>query len=95
MKRYNNVVINGENIDNNDIKLINNLLKKNDLLWLIEADILNADIEVKNNTLIWNNGLFLSGDWHYGIFKNGSFYGTFKNGIIESGIFKGDVITSL
>ena len=29
--------------------------------------------EIKNNTLIWHDGDYLSGNWHYGIFKGGNF----------------------
>ena len=46
-------------------------------------------LEIKNNTLIWKNGSFYTGDWYYGIFKDGSFYGNWENGIWENGNFGG------
>jgi len=57
--------------------------------WLIDSEMENAEIEIKNNTLIWYNGVFLSGQWYFGIFKDGKFYGNFINGILEGGQFKG------
>ena len=30
------------------------------------------------------------GDWKYGIFKNGGFYGNWENGIWEDGYFNGN-----
>jgi hypothetical protein len=66
-----------------------NTLKSNEFYWLIDSEIADAVIEIKNNTLIWHDGIFMTGDWHYGIFKNGEFYGNWENGIWESGLFKG------
>jgi len=68
---------------------IENILSKENLHWLIDSEIENANIEVKNKTLIWNGGDFYTGNWHYGIFKNGNFHGTWENGIFEDGNFKG------
>ncbi len=68
---------------------IDTILEQNNLDWLIDAEIENASLEIKKNTLIWNEGTFYSGDWHYGIFKNGKFYGNWKNGIFENGEFLG------
>ena len=66
------------------------LLTSNKFYWLIDSEIQNADIEIKNNTIIWHNGIFTDGDWHYGIFKDGEFYGVWEDGIFEKGLFKGD-----
>lgn len=66
-----------------------NTLRKNELYWLIDSETENAQIEIKNNTLIWYNGDFYNGDWHYGIFKDGNFYGNWENGIWEGGNFGG------
>lgn len=65
------------------------VLKDNKLFWLIDSEIESAIIEIKNNTLIWYEGIFKYGNWHYGIFKNGGFYGNWENGIWENGTFKG------
>jgi len=81
-------------LDDNGIKYtkvkdINKILEKNNLHWLIDSEIEEASIEVKNQTLIWNSGIFFAGNWHYGIFRNGEFYGVWENGIFEGGVFKG------
>lgn len=68
---------------------INQILKDLKFYWLIDSELENADIEIEKNTLIWNNGDFFSGDWEYGIFKDGKFYGNWKNGIWENGNFAG------
>lgn len=70
-------------------KEINQILKDLKFYWLIDSELENADIEIEKNTLIWNNGDFFSGDWEYGIFKDGKFYGNWKNGIWENGNFAG------
>lgn len=79
-------------IDNKSIKStkeINSILKKKGFYWLIDSEFENADIEIINDTLIWNSGEYYSGNWHYGIFKSGEFHGNFINGIFENGLFKG------
>lgn len=68
---------------------IEKILRDLKFFWLIDSEIENAEIEIKNNTLIWYNGDFLSGQWLFGIFKNGNFFGNFINGIWEGGQFRG------
>ena len=59
--------------------------------WLIDAEIEEAIIEIKNNTIVWHDGIWYMGVWEYGIWKNGEFRsGKWRNGIFESGIFKGN-----
>ena len=65
------------------------ILKDNKFYWLIDSEVEEATIEIKNNTLIWHSGIYKYGIWHFGIFKNGTFYGIWENGIWESGTFKG------
>ena len=67
-----------------------NILKKEGFYWLIDSEVSEAIIEIKHNTLIWHSGSYLSGDWHYGIFKNGHFFGNWLNGIFEHGYFNGN-----
>ena len=69
---------------------INKILAENDLHWLIDSEIENADVEIKNKTLIWSNGTYYTGSWHYGIWKNGDFKGTWENGLWEDGEFNGE-----
>lgn len=71
------------------------ILEKEQFYWLIDSELSNAIIEIKNNTIIWHDGIFLSGNWKYGIFKNGEFYGTWENGIFENGIFDGKWISGV
>ena len=70
-------------------KKIDEILKNHKFYWLIDSEIENAKIEIKNNTLVWHSGDFYSGNWIFGIFKEGNFYGDFINGIFEKGNFKG------
>ena len=57
--------------------------------WIVDSEFENADIEIKHNTIVWNNGTWTHGTWEFGIFLNGEFYGTWENGIFEDGEFKG------
>lgn len=66
-----------------------NILKSNSFFWLIDAEVDSAIIEIDRGTIIWHEGIFMSGDWNYGIFKNGGFYGNWLNGIFEDGYFDG------
>ena len=61
-------------------KDINDILLKEKMYWLIDSEIEDAQLEIKNNTIIWHNGNFYSGNWYYGIFKSGKFYGVWENG---------------
>jgi hypothetical protein len=76
-------------------KQIIDILEKEGFHWVIDSEIENAQIEIKKNTLIWHSGDFFSGNWHYGIFKSGNFYGIFENGIFEGGNFKGEFLSGI
>jgi len=71
----------------NQIVEILNQLK---LYWLIDSEVDNAIIEIEKETVIWHDGIFMNGNWHYGIFKGGEFYGNWENGIWEDGYFNGN-----
>jgi len=71
------------------------ILSKEKLYWLIDSEVDQAIIEIKNNTLIWHEGIYMSGNWYYGIFKNGGFYGTWESGIWENGFFNGEWISGI
>ena len=86
--RYKELIIDTKSIKTQN--QIDSILKEYKFYWLIDSEIEQARIEIKNNTLIWHSGDFYSGDWYYGIFKTGNFYGNFINGIFESGNFKGN-----
>lgn len=78
----------------NNISIINKVLEKEKLQWLMDCEIEAAKIEIKNNTLIWHDGYFF-GNWKYGIFKGGEFHGRFENGILEGGEFKGEFVSGI
>jgi len=80
-------------IDNKSIKSqskIEDLLISQKFYWLVDSEIEDAKIEIKKNTIIWHSGNFYSGEWKFGIFKNGNFYGNWENGIFEGGNFRGN-----
>jgi hypothetical protein len=85
--RFNELIIDGKIIKSTS--KINLILKDYGFNWLIDSEFESAKIEIKNNTIIWHDGKYYVGDWHYGIFKNGEFWGNFINGIFENGEFKG------
>ena len=85
--RYFELIYGGKTYTNT--KQINDILEKEELFWLLDSEFERAKIEIKNGTLIWHDGDYLSGNWHYGIFKSGNFFGNFQNGIFENGNFKG------
>jgi len=87
MDRFKKITINNKEYHNKS--KIEELLKLYNFFWVLNAEIEDADLEIKNNTLIWNSGDFLYGKWFYGIFKNGSFHGVWENGIFAGGDFKG------
>ena len=70
-------------------KQIIGILKKEGFFWLIDSEVDDAIIEIKKGTLVWHEGIYMSGDWYYGVFKNGGFYGNWENGIWENGYYKG------
>jgi hypothetical protein len=90
--RFKTLLLDGQKITSS--KKIAEILDQKKFHWLIDSTVVDAEIELKNNTLIWHNGTF-NGDWHYGIFKNGTFYGTFENGIWEDGNFKGKFLSGI
>lgn len=72
-----------------DRKQITKILIDEGFAWLVNSTIEDAKIEIRKGTLIWHSGLFLEGDWHYGIFKDGRFCGVWEGGIFEAGAFEG------
>ena len=91
--RFNEFKI-GEQVLKNPIKIEEQLIKHN-LNWLIDSEIENAVVEIKNNTLIWKSGKFYAGNWHYGIWQDGDFHGIWENGIWENGYFKGKWVSGI
>lgn len=71
------------------------ILNQLEFFWLIDSEVEDAIIEIENNTVIWHEGVFMYGNWYYGIFKNGGFYGVWENGIWEGGYFDGKWISGI
>ena len=78
----------GDKIHKNQ-NTIDDILTEKKFYWLVDSEFENADIELINNTIIWNNGNYYVGNFHYGIWKSGDFYGIWENGIFEKGNFNG------
>lgn len=75
-------------INSSEIELY---LSSSDFYWLLDCELDNVKIEIDNNTLIWNNGIFYHGDWLWGVWNNGEFRsGTWHGGIFYDGVFKGE-----
>lgn len=69
--------------------LIDKILSNEGFHWLLDSEIENAELEIKNSTIIWKGGTYYAGNWHYGIWENGTFSGRWINGIFVQGEFKG------
>jgi hypothetical protein len=93
-----------ESIEYTNIKDIENYLYSSPFYWILDCELDNVILEIKDNILyfksgifywgIWywgvfENGEFRSGDWNGGIFFNGLFKGNWKNGVWKGGTFKG------
>jgi hypothetical protein len=91
--RFNKLII-GDLIVTNQKEIID-ILEVKGFDWLIDSEIEDAIIEIKKETLIWHGGDYFTGNWDYGIFKSGNFYGTFVNGIFEGGNFKGKFLSGI
>ena len=70
------------------------LSKKNQekFKWLMNADTINEDVEVKDGILIWKYGVWKSGFWEGGTWEGGFWKdGTWKSGFWKSGTWEGGV----
>jgi len=65
--------------------------------WLSDADTINEDVEMINNTVVWNSGTWQGGTWQGGVWKNGTWQGgiweegIWKNGTWRRGVWKGGI----
>jgi hypothetical protein len=91
--RFKELIISNKTYKNS--KEIENILNKNGFDWLVDSELDDAKIEITNNTIIWNEGTYWTGNWKYGIWKNGIFYGKWLSGIFENGEFKGEWIDGI
>lgn len=91
----------------NTTKSIEQYLYTSPFYWLLECEVDDVKLEIKDNILYWNSGIFYWGVWKWGVFNSGEFRsgtweggvwfgGTFKgtwlNGVFKAGIFKGKKI---
>lgn len=84
--KYRHLIFNGKEIINP--KIIERILNEHKFYWLIDAEFEESEIEIKNNTILWHSGTWISGTWEYGIWISGEFrWGTWLNGIFEGGHF--------
>jgi hypothetical protein len=91
--KYVKVTYNGK--EETNLSKIINILKEHKFYWLIDSEFEDAIIEIKNDTVIWESGNYLSGCWNYGIWLNGNFHGKWENGIFENGNFLGEWISGI
>ena len=91
--RYKELKFNGKTYTINS--QIDKILENQKFYWLLDSEIEDAVLEIKKDTLIWHDGKFLSGDWYYGIFKDGIFHGNWENGIFEDGSFRGKWVSGV
>lgn len=82
-KRFKSLKINGTTFTSETA--IQNLLLENGFDWLLSCELNNADLEIIDNILYWNSGIFYYGTWKWGVFKSGEF----RSGIWQGGIFMG------
>lgn len=101
IKKYKELLYKGSTIK--ERYLIEEILIKEGMGWFIDAETENANIEIQNNTLIFNGGIWYNGIWKFGAWRsgewkygkwvdgvwfNGMWYdGVFENGIIFNGTF--------
>lgn len=91
--RFKKLFINGSTITQSE--KIESVLNQHGFYWLIDSEVEDAVIKIERDTLIWESGTFYSGNWYYGIWKSGDFYGIWENGIFESGRFYGKFKTGI
>ncbi len=89
MERFISLSVDGQTITSNS--LIERWLSTSPYYWMLECEVDGAQLEVKDNILVWKSGTFYWGEWQWGIFKSGEFRsGSWLGGIFFDGIFKGN-----
>lgn len=90
-KRFSELKINNKTFNNS--KEIELFLSNSNFYWLLDCEVDSVKLEIIDNILYWNNGIFYFGNWLWGIFNDGEFRGgTWHGGIFNNGIFRGDWI---
>lgn len=74
---------------------IDEILIKNKFNWMVNAEIKNARLEIFQDTLVWNAGIWYNGDWYFGVWRDGEWrYGTWQNGVFYNGIWRNGTFKS-
>lgn len=90
-KRFSELKLGNKTYTNS--KEIEVFLSSSNFYWLLDCEVDNVKIEIIDDILYWNNGIFYFGDWLWGVFNSGEFRGgTWHGGIFNDGIFSGDWI---
>jgi hypothetical protein len=77
---------------------IEEILVKEKLAWFINAETEKAKIEISDNILIFNGGIWYTGVWQFGAWRAGEWkFGSWENGVWfngswQDGIFKNGII---
>ena len=68
---------------------IDEILIQNKFNWMVNAEIKNARLEIFQDTLVFNAGIWYNGDWYFGVWRDGEWkYGTGQNGVWYNGSWK-------
>jgi hypothetical protein len=73
-----------------DSKPIEKYLYTSPFFWLLECELDNVKLLIKDGVLYWQSGILYWGNWKWGVFESGEFRsGLWKGGIFKNGLFKG------
>jgi hypothetical protein len=90
-----------------DSRPIEKWLYTSPFYWILECEVDNVKLKIKDGILHWQSGILYWGDWKWGVFESGEFRsgkwnggiwlnGTFKgkwmNGVFKGGTFSGEKI---
>lgn len=90
-----------------DSKPIEKWLYTSPFNWLLECELDNVKLRVKDGILYWTSGVlywghtkwmvwesgeYRSGEWSGGIWFDGTFKGKWMNGVFKGGTFEGEKI---
>lgn len=93
-KRFSELKIKNKIITNS--KEIEIFLSNTDHFWLLDCELDNVKLEIIDDIIYWNNGIFYYGDWKWGVWNNGEFRGgRWFGGIFYNGVFNGEWINGV
>jgi len=78
-----------ENAVITNTKPIEKFLASTSFDWLLNCELDNVELEIKDNILYWKKGVMYWGDWKWGVWESGEFRsGTWHGGILLGGTVK-------